>query len=102
MLRIKVVLLSGEPERSESLLLPQSSRIKDLRTEVQKAFQGRLVRLVTADGNLLDADKSLEAAGLRDGDVLTAILLEAKQLAATHAAFALSCCGGDQILTWGQ
>ena len=45
--------------------------------------------------------KSLEAAGLQDGDQLTAVVGEIK-LASTATAFALWCCGGDGVVTWGN
>merc|ERR1740129_86127 len=49
----------------------------------------------------MDPTVSLQAAGLQDGHHLTAIVLEAK-LAATAAAFAFTCSGGDRVVTWGQ
>ena len=48
---------------------------------------------------MLDPTVSLQAAGLEDGDHLTAIVLEAK-LAATSAAFTLFRPGGDRVVTW--
>ena len=44
---------------------------------------------------------SLQAAGLGDGDRLTAIAQQAN-IAATDSACALFCCGGDRIVTWGR
>eukprot|EP00435_Cladocopium_sp_Y103_P053353 s1750_g17.t1 len=57
-------------------------------------------QLVAADHHALDPRVSVQAAGLEDGDYLTAIVLEAR-LAATRAAFALFCSGGDRVVTWG-
>ena len=56
---------------------------------------------MAADHSVVDPAVSLQAAGLEDGDHLTAIAVEAR-LAATDRAFALFCCGGDQVVTWGH
>eukprot|EP00435_Cladocopium_sp_Y103_P053975 s1300_g17.t1 len=59
-------------------------------------------RLVTAEGSILgDPMQSLQAAGLQDGDQLTAIMGQTK-LASTQGAFAAWCCGGDGVVTWGD
>ena len=55
---------------------------------------------MAADHSVLDPTKSLQDAGLEDGDHLTAIAVEAK-VAATARAFALFCPGGDRVVTWG-
>ena len=55
---------------------------------------------MAADHHALDPTVSLQAAGLEDGDHLTAVVLEAK-LAATGRTFALFCSGGDRVVTWG-
>eukprot|EP00435_Cladocopium_sp_Y103_P054694 s1678_g17.t2 len=73
----------------------------DLRVLAQKSFQRGFLKLVTADHGALDPTVSLQAAGLEDGDHLTAIVLEAK-LAATATALALFCSGGDRVVTWGS
>ena len=44
--------------------------------------------------------ESLQTAGVEAGDQLTAIALQAN-VAATRNAFALWCCGGNRIATWG-
>eukprot|EP00435_Cladocopium_sp_Y103_P019251 s1118_g4.t1 len=41
------------------------------------------------------------AAGIQDGDHITAIAQQKTQLAATDRAFALWRCGGDTVVTWG-
>eukprot|EP00435_Cladocopium_sp_Y103_P072163 s196_g39.t1 len=87
--------------RSENLSLPQSSKVGDLRILAQKAFGHGVLRLLTADGQSLDSSVSLETAGLQDGDQLTVLVLQ-RYLAATREAFALWCCGGDRIVTWGH
>ena len=98
MLQVTVSLTSG---RSESLSIPLASTVGDLKTMVQESLGKPFLRLITADGRKLKPSEFLEAAGLQDGDQLTAIVGEAK-LAATRYAFALWCCGGDRVLTWGN
>ena len=49
----------------------------------------------------MDPTLPLQAAGLQNGDQLTAIAVEA-QLVATGGAFALFCAGGDRVVTWGR
>ena len=98
MLQVTVALPSGQ---SETFSLQPSSKVGDLRILAQKAFQRGFLRLVAADHSVVDPAVSLQAAGLEDGDHLTAIAIEAK-LAATDDAFALFCCGGDRVVTWGN
>ena len=71
-----------------------------MRVLVQKSFRRGFLRLVAADHSVVDPTKSLQDAGLEDGDHLTAIAIEAK-VAATRSAFALFCPGGDRVATWG-
>ena len=67
----------------------------------QRSF-GCFLRLVSAAGHVLnDPKKSLEAAGIHDGDHVTAVAQQAK-LAATAAAFALWFDGEHKIITWGH
>ena len=99
MLQVNVALPSG---CSESLSLPQFSKVGNLRILAQRAFGLGIVKLITAEGHILaDPEESLEAVGLRNGDHLTAVVLQPK-LAATERAFALWCCGGHRIVTWGD
>ena len=44
---------------------------------------------------------SLQAAGVQDGDRLTAVARRAS-LSATIEAFALRCCVGNKVVTWGD
>ena len=98
MLHVTVALPSG---RSEKFSVLQSSKVGDLRVLAQKAFQLGFLRLAAADHSVVDSTKSLQDAGLEDGDHLTAIAVEAK-LAATEFAFALFCPGGGKVVTWGD
>ena len=97
-LQVTVSLASG---RSESLSVPLAYTVGDLKTMVRESLGKPFLRLITADERKLKPSEFLEAAGLQDGAQLTAIVGEAK-LAATRHAFALWCCGGDRVLTWGN
>ena len=98
MLQVTAALPSG---CSEKFSIAQSSKVGDLRVLAQKSFQRGFLRLVAAGHHALDPTVSLQAAGLEDGDHLTAIVLEAK-VTATAAAFALFGSGGDRVVTWGD
>ena len=99
MFQVNIVLPSG---RCESLSLPRSSKVGDLKILAQTYFgQGRF-KLITAEGHvLLDPLESIYDAGLEDGDHLTAVACQS-QVAATAKAFALWCPGGDRIVSWGN
>ena len=98
MLQVTVALPSGQ---SETFSLEPSSKVGDLRILAQHFFKRGFLRLVAADHSVVDPAVSLQAAGLEDGDHLTAIAVEAR-LAATDRVFALFCCGGDRVVTWGD
>ena len=98
MLQLNVSLPSG---RSEKFSLLQSSKVGDLKLLAQKSFQCGFLRLVAANSHMLDPAESLQAAGLQEGDHLTAIAIPGK-LAATDKAMALWCCGGNRVVTWGD
>ena len=97
MLSVTVALPSG---RSEEFSVPQSSNVGDLRVLAQNSFQLGFLRLVAANHRVLDPAQSLQIAGLEEGDCLTAIAMEAKVVTTNHA-FALWCCGGCKVVTWG-
>ena len=105
MFQVTLVSPSG---RSESISLPRSSKVGDLKILAQKSFQQGLLRLVTADGRILgDPSQSLVDAQVEDKDCLTAVALQAtvattKIDVSGFQAFALWCCGGSRILTWGH
>ena len=105
MFQVTLVSPSG---RSESISLPRSSKVRDLKILAQKSFQQGLLRLVTADGRILgDPSQSLVDAQVEDKDCLTAVALQAtvattKIDVSGSQAFALWCCGGSRILTWGH
>ena len=98
MLQVTVALPSGQ---GETFSLEPSSKVGDLRILAQHFFKSGFLRLVAADHSVVDPAVSLQAAGLEDGDHLTAIAVEAR-LAATDGAFALFRCGGDRVVTWGH
>ena len=99
MLQVDIALPSGQKVK---LSIPQFSKVGDLQKCAQKTFGQGFFRLATAEGRLLtDSLQTLDAMGIRDGDCVTAIVQQAK-LSATSQAFALWCCGGDRIVTWGR
>ncbi|CAK9044778.1 unnamed protein product [Durusdinium trenchii] len=94
---INVLLPSG---RSETVTLPSTSKLLELKLAAQKALQQGFLRLLSRDGHFLDLTESLESAGLQDGDDVSAIASIA-HVARTPWAFALWCRGG-QVVTWGD
>ena len=76
-------------------------RAGDLKILARKSLRKGFLRLVTAAGHVVTPAESLADAGIQDGDHLTVVPQEA-QLAATEGAFALWCCGGDRVITWGD
>lgn len=99
MLQINVTLPNGH---HELLTVPQSSTVGDLKIAAQQAFGDNFLRLITAEPRaLVDLEESLVGARLEDGDYLSAVILQ-PQLAATAGAFALWCCGGNTVITWGD
>ena len=105
MFQVTVASASG---RSESIALPQSSKVGDLKILAQKSFQQGFLRLVTADGRILgDPTQPLLSEGLKEEECLTAVALQAKVAATPKldrlgGAFALWCCGGSKIVVWGH
>ena len=98
MLKIHVALLNGNPELLGPLL--PSSSVKDVKTKAQRAFGKKYLKLITFKNRaLVDLNKTLEEAGIEDGECLTALVLQ-PQLAATDNAFALWCHGDSEIVTW--
>ena len=82
--------------------IPQSSKVGDLKTLAQESLAKNFLQLVTSEGRKLnDPSEPLQAAGLQDGDNVTAVVGQAK-LAADQRAFALWCSGGDGVVTWGN
>ena len=99
MLRVNVSLPSG---RSETLLLPELATVEDLQILAQESFGQKFLRLVTAKNRALsNPTDSLQAAGIQEAEQLTAVVQQAK-VASTGGAFAVWCCGGDRIVTWGN
>ena len=72
--------------------------ISELKAAAQHKFQRRLK--LTAEGRELDLTATLSEAGLRDRDVLTAVV-QLANVAATDRAFAFHGYGG-QVVTWGD
>ena len=69
--------------QEELLAVPSSSTVQDLKTEAQRAFGRKCLRLTTANNRVLDYfDETLGEAKIQDGERLTAVILQ-PQLAAT-------------------
>ena len=91
MIQVNVALPNGH---AELLTLLPSSTVQDVRTKAQRTFGKKYLRLITAKNRVLDPDKTLEEAGVENGECLTALVL-LPQLAATKRAFAF-------VLSWRQ
>ena len=86
----------------ETLRLPEHSKVGDLKLLAQKTFGQGFLKLVSADGRVLtNLTDSLQAAGLQDGEHLTAVAQEV-QVAASRRAFVLWCFGADRAVSWGD
>eukprot|EP00435_Cladocopium_sp_Y103_P055467 s979_g18.t1 len=95
----RLTLFTNWRGKRKSLTIDESSKVGDLRILAQ---QSCFPKLVSATGRCLaDPRETLRAAGIGEGDHVTAIVQQAN-LAATEEAFALWCCGGDRVLTWGK
>ena len=98
MLAVNVSLPSG---KRKTLSLEQCATVGDLQVLAQKSFGQGFLRLVTEEGRMLtDLMETLPSA-IHDGEHLTAIAQQPK-LAASCYAFAMWCCGGDRVVTWGD
>ena len=99
MILINVALPNGH---AELLSLLPSSTVQDVRTQAQLAFGKKHLGLVTAKNRVLvDFEQTLEEAEIKDGECLTALVLQ-PQVAATASAFALWCHGDSAVVTWGN
>ena len=95
MIQVTVALPSG---RSASLSVMQSCTVGDLKALARESLGQSFSRLVTADGRILtNPMESLEAAGLQDGDWLTAMVGQT-QLAATFRPFLCAALGANVSL----
>mmetsp|Transcript_70634 Transcript_70634/g.86643 ORF Transcript_70634/g.86643 Transcript_70634/m.86643 type:complete len:285 (+) Transcript_70634:60-914(+) len=98
MLRINISFPSGH---TQSLSLPHLATVRDLKILAQKSLGKGFLKLVTDRGDVLaNVEDTLAGAGIQEGDYLTAIAQQ-PQLVAARAAFALWCCGGNKVVTWG-
>ena len=87
MLQINVALPNGH---AELLSLLSSSTVEDMRKTAQRTLGKKCLRLITAKNRVLvDPDRTLEEAAIKDGECLTALVLQ-PQLAAATNAFALA------------
>ena len=96
-IEVEISLPSG---RCETVTISQCGTIADLKVTAQQALGQGFLRLVSADGRLLDPTDSVRRSGLEDGDSLTAVAQQPK-IAAAWNAFALWCVRRHRIVTWG-
>ena len=92
-MKVDVHLPSGD---GCSISLPAKRPISELKATAQQHFQRRLK--LTAKGQQFDLTSTLHESGLRDGDVVFAVLQLGK-LAATRAAFAWH---WGEVVAWGS
>ena len=93
-MKVHVYLPSGD---GCSIEVSPATPISNLKDAAQQHFQ-RCLQLA-AKGQQLDLTATLSEVGLRDGDVVTAVV-RLRKLAATDAAFALYGLEG-KVVTWG-
>jgi len=99
MLRISISFPSGS---GKTLELDELSKVKDLKLLAHRSFGRGFLKFVPAKGHVLtNPADSLQAAGIQDGEHLTAVAQDGKLIAA-NKAFALWCCGGNSVVTWGN
>eukprot|EP00435_Cladocopium_sp_Y103_P041643 s1343_g11.t1 len=78
------------------------SKVRDLKLLAQRSLGQGFLKLVTKEGHVLASPgDSLQAAGVQDGDHLTAVAQQV-EVAACRGAFALWCHGGNGVVTWGD
>jgi len=95
-LTVTVLLLSG---RDTEVSISIDSTVGDLKAVAEESLGQGCLTLVSMDGHVLDPDLHLSAAGLHDGETLSAVARQMK-LAATDRAFALWYLGG--VVTRGH
>ena len=94
--------LSFPSGRVETLSLPDHSKVGDLKVLAQQTFGKRFLKLINAERHVLtNLQKSLQDAGVKHGEHLTAVAQQVK-IVASYRAFALWCSGGNQVVTWGD
>ena len=99
MLRVDVAFPSGS---GDTLTLPDHSKVGDLKLLAQQTFGKGFLKLITVEGHVLtNLKESLQAAGVKDGERLTAVAQQV-QVAASRRAFAVWCSGGNQVVSWGN
>ena len=93
-IRINVSFPSGS---GETLSLPEHYKVGDLKLLAQRS----LGKGFLGGGNVLtNPMEFLQAAGIQEGDCLTAVVQQPK-MTATEQAFVVWCCGGNKVVSWG-
>ena len=93
-IRINVSFPSGSGETPS---LPEHYKVGDLKLLAQRS----LGKGFLGGGNVLtNPMEFLQAAGIQEGDCLTAVVQQPK-MTATEQAFVVWCCGGNKVVSWG-
>ena len=78
-----------------TLSLPEHYKVGDLKLLAQRS----LGKGFLGGGNVLtNPMESLQAAGIQEGDCLTAVVQQPK-MTATEQAFVVWCCGGNKVVS---
>ena len=101
MLSVNVSLPSG---RNESLKVPELSTVGDLQVLAQESFGQKFLRLVTSTNRgLTQPMDSLQAAGIQEGEHLTAFVQQVPQGAISFLRVRLPPFLADgSVVTWGN
>ena len=93
--------VSSPSGRRETVTVSQYGTIADLKVAEQQSLGQQFLRLASPGGRLLDPTRTIQFAGLKDADSLTAVAQQPK-IAATRSAFAVWCVGVGRVATWGH
>eukprot|EP00438_Fugacium_kawagutii_P025407 Skav235443 [mRNA] locus=scaffold2206:62305:65715:- [translate_table: standard] len=93
---LSICLPSG---RSASVSFDDQMSLAEVKALAQQQLDVGFLRLMSADGRLLDPMHTVVEAGVKQGDTLTGVVHYAN-VAATSRAFAIFCEG--LVVTWGQ
>ena len=76
---------------------------QDYQETQPRSFGKGFLNLVASNGEVLKwPTQSLQEAEVKDGDLLTGMLLGQTHVAASAYSFALWCPGSDKVVTWGD
>ena len=82
------------------MTLPLGATVAELKAAAQQQLERGCLRLV-AHGQPLDSGCTLSEAGVRDGDAISAVVVQQAQISATDSAFALYVPASSAAI-WGH